>query len=221
MRELSKAEKLLVAAARLAKEGKSPFSAEDLIVRAFNEFPGDFALKGYPEYPHSNVVLTNIMGKKAPLIVKGWLEKTGTNQYRLTSKGLHDVELLELPTGDAVSVYVDRAVEEKLGRLMTSEAYKSFRAGRGEEITFHQFCRFAGLSARDKWQKVSGRLSEIDHLSREAKKIGEGGQSIRVHFRQRNYTFSSDDLRMLDALRSFLSERFKQEMLEWKKHALA
>src|SRR2546427_179234 len=94
MRELIKVEKLLVAAGRLASEGRSQFSAEDLVVAGFRAYPNDFSLKGYPEYPDSNPILTQLMGKDARLIVKGWIEKTGTKTYRLTPKGMHDLASL-------------------------------------------------------------------------------------------------------------------------------
>jgi hypothetical protein len=221
MPELSKAEKLLVAAGRLAGEGRTQFSAEDLIVQAHREFPNDFSIKGYPDYPNSNAVLTQIMGKKAPLIVRGWLEKTGAKQYRLTPKGLHDLNQMDSDGDGTVSVHIERVLEESLGSLLTSSAYDLFKAGQKDQITFHQFCRFAGLSARDKWQKVAGKLSSLEHLVQEATKIGESGNGLSLYFRNRNYSFTPDDLRMLDALLTFVKERFKGQMDEWRRNALA
>src|SRR3990172_10780352 len=106
MAELSKAEKLLVAAGRLTANGQTEFSAEDLAVQAHKEFPHDFSMKGHLEYPDSNVVFTQVMGKKAPLIVRGWLEKTGTKQYRLTPKGEDDLNQLEFDNGGGRNVRV-------------------------------------------------------------------------------------------------------------------
>jgi len=221
MAELSKAEKLLVAAGRLTANGQTEFSAEDLAVQAHKEFPHDFSMKGHLEYPDSNVVFTQVMGKKAPLIVRGWLEKTGTKQYRLTPKGQDDLNQLEFDNGGGINVRVGRPVEDRLGRLLTSQAYQLFRSGQQDEITFHQFCRFAGLSARDKWQKLQGKLNSLEHLVGEATKIGESGDGISIYVGNHNEKFSPDDLRMLGALLRFLKERFKSKMDEWKQHALA
>jgi hypothetical protein len=219
--DLSKAEKLLVVAGRLTAEGRGNFSAEDLIVRAFQGYPNDFSLKGYPDFPDSNSVLTQVMGKKAPLIIRGWLEKTGTKQYRLTAKGLHDLSQLDEGLEATVGVHVERELEDGLGRLLTSAAYEMFTSGQREEITFHQFCRFANLSARDRWQKVAGKLQSLEHLVVQASKIGEAGQSLNIHFRNRNYGFSPEDLRQLGALLMFLTQRFKEQMEEWKRNAFA
>ncbi len=109
MSGLSKAEKLLVAAGRLADKGETGFSAEDLAVQAHEEFPHDFSMKGHIKHPDSNAVFTQVMGKKAPLIVRGWLEKTGAKQYRLTAKGIDDLSQLEHGEGGTVSIPAHRS----------------------------------------------------------------------------------------------------------------
>ena len=53
-------EKILLAASQLEDEGQSPFSAEALIVGAWQKFPKTFGLKGYADqYPDSNKILTS------------------------------------------------------------------------------------------------------------------------------------------------------------------
>ncbi|TRZ92588.1 hypothetical protein D4R89_01050 [bacterium] len=220
MAELSKAEKLLVAACLLSSDGQTVFSAEDLIVRAFQTFPQDFSLKGYPKYPDSNVVLTQVMGKKAPLIVRGWLEKTGVKQYRLMPKGLDDRNQLEHGQGGIINVRLERLLEESLARLLKSASFELFKSGQQEQITFNQFCRFAGLSARDKWQKIQNKLASVRHTVEEARKLGESGEGANIWVGGHNETVSDDDLRMLDPLLKFLMQRFKHEMDEWKRNAL-
>lgn len=221
--QLSKAEKLLSAAASLATDGQDEFTVEDLIVRVHRLFPSDFALKGYPQYPDSNAVLTKVFGISAPVIVRGWVEKTGTKKYRVTPKGVHDLaELTERPDDQRISsetaVSIERRQDESIGRLLTSTAFDLFKQGRADETTFHQFCRFVGLSARDKWQRVSGRLEAVRHLTEEARRLGESGQSLQVYL-EHNYTFTSEDLRLLSALYEDLRRRFRAEMDQWRRHA--
>jgi hypothetical protein len=220
MAELSKAEKLLVAACLLSSEGHNVFSAEDLIVRAFQAFPQDFSLKGYPEYPDSNAVLIQVMGKKAPLIVRGWLEKTGVKQYRLTPKGLDNRNLLVHEQGEVSNVRLERQLEESLARLLKSASFELFKSGQQEKITFNQFCRYAGLSARDKWQKIQNKLASVRHAAEEARKLGESGEGAIIWVAGHSEKVSDDDLRLLDPLLKFLLERFKHEMDEWKRNAL-
>src|ERR1700704_3871166 len=87
-------EKILLAAYNLEEHGQSPFSAEALIVAAWQKFPRTFGLKGYADqYPDSNKVLTSIMGEKG-LAKRGWLAKMGQKLYTLTREGRQSVRRL-------------------------------------------------------------------------------------------------------------------------------
>src|SRR5208283_902556 len=87
-------EKILLAAWQLEEQGQSPFSAEALIVAAWQKFPRAFGLKGYADqYPDSNKVLTSIMGEKG-LARRGWLAKMGQKLYTLTREGKQTVRRL-------------------------------------------------------------------------------------------------------------------------------
>src|SRR6202451_278429 len=80
-------EKILLAAFELEEQGQSPFSAEALVVAAWQKFPRTFGLKGYSDqYPDSNKILTSIMGEKG-LARRGWLAKMGQKLYSLTRDG--------------------------------------------------------------------------------------------------------------------------------------
>ena len=88
-------EKILVVADQLEKEGQSPFSAEALIVAAWQKFPKTFGLKGYTDqYPDSNKVLSSIMGAKG-LTNRGWLLKMGQKLYSLSREGRQAVPFRE------------------------------------------------------------------------------------------------------------------------------
>jgi len=219
---LSKTDKLLISAGKLASKGKTEFSSEDLVVSAFHEFPNEFSMKGYPEYPDSNYVLTQVMGKRAILIVKGRLEKIGTKKYRLTQKGLDDLQNMinksELQT--IGNIKLERTFEDELAKILTSTAFKLFKENQQHEITFHQFCRFAGLTARDKWQKVSGKIQALEHVIQKAVDIGKSGKEINLYIINHNEIIPPDDLILLGTLFDFLQERFNKKMDEWKQYAL-
>jgi DNA-binding PadR family transcriptional regulator len=222
MPELTKAEQLLLAAARLAA-ARTPtepreFSAEDLVVEVFKEYPASFCLKGHPEYPNSNTVYTFLMGKNARLIVTGWLEKSGTNMYRITPKGLSYADSVSEHT-IVPSVAVERQLEDGLARLLDSAAFKLFREGRKDEITFHQFCRFMGLAAPDKWQKVQGKIRTVEHLVAQAVERGESGNELRLHYKKRNEIYTPEDLRTLRAALGYMRGKFDSQMKEWERNA--
>ncbi len=218
MPELTKAEKLLIAAARLDARGEPEFTTEDLVVEAFKAFPNDFFLRGHPEYPDNNSVLIQLMGKDARLIVSGWLEKTGTKKFRLTPKGVQDAaeKVPDLADSKALTGGA-RKREEALARLFESEAFETFRKGNPEQITFHQFCRFVGLAAPDKWQAVKGKLESVKNLVEQARKLGESGQTVRIHFRGSLREYSPADLMLLKSVLEALRRRFSSEMEAWER----
>src|SRR5437879_2677006 len=93
--EFTASEKILLAAYQLEERGQSPFSAENLIVAAWQDYPKTFGLKGYDEqFPDSNRVLSCIMGEKG-LTKRGWLAKMGQKLYSLTRDGRQVVRRLQ------------------------------------------------------------------------------------------------------------------------------
>src|SRR2546428_11317269 len=61
-----------------------PLRYEDIVVKAFQMFPQDFALRGYPQYPDSSDIHKPLYG---PLKRAGYV-LAGNKQFRLTQKGL-------------------------------------------------------------------------------------------------------------------------------------
>lgn len=80
------AEKILCAALRLDVE-QGDFRAEDLVVRAWKDFPESFGLRGYGgQYPDARGVLSKVYGA-AGLRAEGMLVEIVTRWFRLTRAG--------------------------------------------------------------------------------------------------------------------------------------
>lgn len=218
---MTKIDKMILAAAKLWADGKDPFTAEDLVAKAFEMYPHDFALRGYPHYPDSKAVLSKVMGKKSPLVSKGYIEKVGTQMFRITEKGLDRVSTLDATDESVTHRLLDRDVDPEMGRMIASKAFELFQADDGDRITFYQFCRFFGISARDRWQQVSSRLEQGRHIAEKAREIGEAGDSARVQAKGTERTFSPKELRLLGAVHDFLRERFRAEVQRWRDTALS
>ncbi len=94
---LTTLKKVLVVAATLDNE-KQTFTAEDIVVRAWKDFPESFGLRGYQaHHPDSNRVLAKLMGTLG-LCGRGWLEQTDTKTYRITTAGRKMVKSFGYPT---------------------------------------------------------------------------------------------------------------------------
>src|SRR5437879_5528457 len=132
-------EKILLAASHLDKQGQSPFSAEALIVAAWQKFPKTFGLKGFAEhYPDSNKILSSIMGEKG-LARRGWLVKMGQKMYALTREGRQVVRRVTLDDedpGPSSMVKLSRDQEKFVSGLLESSAVQKFEENRKGELTF-------------------------------------------------------------------------------------
>jgi hypothetical protein len=160
-------EKILLAAAQLEESGKSPFSAEDLIVAVWQKFPASFGLKGYADqHPDSNKVLTSIMGEKGQAR-KGWLAKMGQKLYSMTREGRQVVRRLQQgevpqPAPSASSgVNLTRDQEKTLQNLFSGSAWHKYREGRKSELTFADACRFWGITENMQSDQLDSRLEQV------------------------------------------------------------
>jgi len=142
-------EKILLSAHELENSGKSPFSAEELVVKAWENDRSLFGLQGYSDhYPDSNRVLSNIMGNKG-LKGRGWIEKVGEKLYRLTASGSSVARGLAgsaQSTASRVST-IDRKQIAVIVRMLESPAYKKKNAHDEENILFRDACKFWGISS--------------------------------------------------------------------------
>src|SRR2546425_2298160 len=100
------AQEILLAAADLAASGKHKFTEWDLTVFAWQRNRNRFGCRGYEdEYPDHKRVMMEIMGKtkKDNPIRRGWMEKAGTNQYRVTALGLAEAERINHMKGNTTA----------------------------------------------------------------------------------------------------------------------
>jgi hypothetical protein len=178
-------EKLLLAASHLEEAGQSPFSAEALIVSAWQKFPRTFGLKGFEDkYPDSNRVLAQIMGEKG-LPNRGWMVKVGQKLYSLTRDGRQVVRKLlqgeEVPPLTSKrAAPVDRLPKEVdilLQTLLCAGVVAKARQGRQEEWTFAEACRFWGLGERT-GNAVDTRLDELQAQIVQAEKVLANGPQM-------------------------------------------
>jgi len=213
---LSITEKLLLAAYELEKNGRSPFSAEDLVVSAWQKFPDAFGLAGYRNndgslaYPDSNRVFAEIMGSK-PIRKRGFLKKVGTKMYQLTEAGREHARIFlkEERRTRVQKAGLPRDIEEELKRLFTSKPVEKFRNNRIEDITFYDACTFWGISPRSSAIELEGRIANLEKVMELAKQAVDGTMATFEHGGQ---AFGARDLELLTKLHQVLLQRFGEEI---------
>jgi hypothetical protein len=176
-------EKILLAASHLEDLGQSPFSAELLIVSAWQKYPRTFGLKGYEEqHPDSNKVLAGIMGEKG-LPRRGWLTKVGRKTYTLTREGRQRVRRLQQDEGGdapqppppARPARLTREHDLLLQALLAGPAWHKFRQARQADWTFSEACRFWNMGDR-LGSQVDARLDELQASLRDVERSLAAGE---------------------------------------------
>ncbi len=206
-------EKILLAAHSLEEAGQSPFSAEALIVAAWQKYPRAFGLKGYVEqYPDSNKVLAAIMGGKG-IARRGWLAKMGQKLYSLTRDGRQVVRKLfvdeEQPEGATDEpVKLSPEHEKLLHVLLNSTAFEKHREGRQSELTFADACRFWNVTENVSSDVLNARLDHVGAgIAAVERQVGFGSATLN-----NGRSVISKELEQLGDLHEYLEERFSRHL---------
>jgi hypothetical protein len=204
-------EKILLAAFHLEQEGQSPFSAEALIVSAWQKFPRTFGLKGYTDlYPDSNKVLTSIMGSKG-LPTRGWLVKMGQKLYALSREGKQVAQRLLEGEEEAASsgpVKLARDQEKFLFHLFESSALEKYNEGRKPDLTFADACRFWEINDSMPREVLNARLSKLPGQLADLERVLAHGDAELSNGR----SVSREDLGHLADVHQYLEERFSRHL---------
>jgi hypothetical protein len=206
-------EKILLAAAQLEDAGQSPFSAEALIVAAWQANPRTFGLKGYTDqYPDSNKVLAGLMGERG-LTKRGLLVKMGQKLYALTREGktavrrIHDEATHTEPLTGSRPLSGEQ--ETFLIAVLGVPAVQKFRSGTRAEITFPDACRFWTLTDGVTGDEVDRALDRFRLLVREIEsRIGFGQADL-----SNGQRITADEIEVLSDLDSYLDDRFTRHLM--------
>ena len=206
-------EKLLVSASRRWGQIGEIFSAEDLIVAAWTDFPDSFGLQGYvSDHPDSNRVLTNIMGSKG-LRNKGWIKALGRKRYSLTAEGLRYGQSTDDSEQDSRQLRgsLDRRNQDALAKLITSTAYSKFTKPDASQLLFRDACVFWGITPRSVGEELRNKILDTERLlelTRSA--LGEG---VNLSYGQGKVsTLDSADVDSLESLHRHLLSEFETEL---------
>lgn len=209
--EFTVPEKILLAADTLEKAGQSPFSAEALIVAAWEKFPRTFGLKGFSEkHPDSNKVLSSLMGEKG-LARRGWLVKMGQKMYALTREGRSVIRRVTLQEEEPALPRLHRLGREHerfLTLLLDSSAVQKFEENRKNELTFADACRFWGITENMKGDALDARLllvtrtlADLDRIFAEQDAELTSGRIV-----------TAGDARVLANIHRYMEDRFARHL---------
>lgn len=207
-------EKILLSAFQLEEQGHSPFSAEALVVAAWQKYPRTFGLKGYDEqYPDSNKVLASIMGEKG-LARRGWLTKMGQKLYSLSPEGRRAVRRLLAGDEPVESIKSGRPIklskdhDKLLQGLFETSAYEKFRERRQQEMTFADACRFWSITENLSGDVLDARLDHVRAaLAEIERQVGLSSANLGD-----GHNITAEDLAVFCEMHNQLLQRFSRHL---------
>jgi hypothetical protein len=165
-------QKIVVAMYRLAKGTTKALKYEDIVVRAFEMFPEEFALRGHPKYPDSSDIHKPLYG-----VLKDQGLVHGANKtFALTPRGVEKAKALIEAAGDALEVErsgdrMTRDVRLEIDRMLASPAMRMYDEGKAERIIDTDFFEFVGCSVRTPRHAFLGRVNTTEEAVAVAKKL--------------------------------------------------
>lgn len=127
---------------------------EDLIVKAYSEFPDAFCLDGYPQYPDSNKINKEIYGR---LRTKG-LIRISNKQIELTDLGLKEITH-ESDSADPIKLTRKEKIEYL--RMIKLEGFNLYVMGKEIELIDQDFHFFFKINTGTKWQDREGAIKNV------------------------------------------------------------
>ena len=166
-------EKILVAMHELAG-GTGFIKYEDIVVKAFQMFPDEFALRGYPQYPDSSDIHKPLYG----VLKKQGLIRSANKTFALTALGVERAQRLMAHAGKAIDQprsadRLTRAEEGEVERVVKSPALKLFVEGQRDRILDTDFYAVFGCTVRTPKNDFIGRVTATKNAIRQAKKLGK------------------------------------------------
>ena len=193
MKTLSKPQKILAVMNDLGQGKTRALSYEDIVVKAFQRYPEDFQLRGYPQYPDSSDVHKPLYEMKRQGLVRA-----ANKTFELTAQGVETARRLShAPASDKDRL--TKAEEQEITRIVSSAAFNFFQTGKVVAILDTDFYEYLGVTVRTGGGDFQGRLANVT-------------QAVKAHAEKRRDELSA----VLTKLHAFLIDKFHGEISERK-----
>lgn len=173
LQNLSRAQKILLALYKLSDGKQIQVRFEDIAVEAFRNFPENFQLKGYPEYPDTGDIIHKPLYSE--LKSKGYV-LSGNKYFTLTPKGLqYSKSLLNIKDKNNAEkdysgfVKFTSDQQKEIEAIKESDSFRLFSQGKGEDILDIDFFNYLGVTVRTNKFDFLGRLKTIEDVIKACK----------------------------------------------------
>lgn len=152
----------------LSEAQNVPLNYEDIVVAAFNKYPEDFHLRGYPHYPDSADIskpLYTTLKKKGYVI-------SGGKKFQLTELGLRAARELQGKLKSGIK-RLPRDLEKEINRIKNSEGFQLFLEGKEEKLIDSDFYDYLGVTVSTPKNIFLGKLNLIKTAIKTLKELND------------------------------------------------
>jgi hypothetical protein len=191
---MERPQKILVTMLELSAGSTKSLKYEDIVVGAFERFPDEFALRGYPQYPDSSDIHKPLYG---PLKRQG-LVRSGNKTFALTARGVEEARKLSPKSaGGGTGDRLTRDMQVEIDRMVSCEAYHLYVRGSRGRVLDTDFYAFLGCSVRTGRNDFLGRIQVCGEAIEKGQQLGKP---------------SPEEAQQLAGLWAFLREKFAAEI---------
>ena len=188
MQTLNKPQKILAVMFDLSKGEPKPILYEDIVVAAFQRYPEDFQLRGYPQYPDSSDIHKPLYKMKGEGLVR-----SANKTFQLTERGLQAASQL-VHTASTNQDRLTKTEEAEINRILAGAAFRLFQEGKKDSILDTDFYEYLGVTVRTSRANCKGRIATVEHAiaAFETKKVEGKSTPLRLLHDHLLTKFNSD-----------------------------
>jgi len=191
MSTLTKPQKILAVLYELSRGKHGAMSYEEIVVRAFERYPSDFQLRGYPQYPDSSDIHKPLYAMK-----KTGLIRSANKTFELTAKGMEVASKLVNSQSDANTQRLTKSEQLEIARIANSDGFRLFCDNRKEEVLDTDFYEYLGVSVRTAKNDFIGKLHSVEQAVRAyKKKVGDRSASLVADYHRFLVTRFADEVK--------------------------
>ena len=162
--KLSRLQKIIITLLQLGEGTHKQVRFEDIAVGVYKNFPSDFQLKGYPQYPDTGDMVHKPLYSD---LKKNGYVLSGNKYFSLTPKGVaYAAQLLSVSPSEnghsVATVKLTADQQKEIERIKDTKAVELFFSGKQDEILDIDFYSYLEVTVRTNKYDFLGRLKTVE-----------------------------------------------------------
>jgi len=173
-----KKDKIIVILYQMSQGSRAVLNFEDVIVKLFKQYPKDFHLRGYPQYPDSSNHQSFYSLRRDGLI------QIRNKLVSLTEKGLtyaHKLVNIQKNFSNKYSQEISRDKLNEIERIKNTDAFKLFITNKKDQIVDTDFFEYLGTTVRSERTDFKARIKTVENVIETIKDNNEYVKIIELH----------------------------------------